>query len=110
MIPRMASVGAAIASVIAEFSILFYQILYICKKNRTLKLKQLFNNLRICIISCMCMTLIVMLIKTFFQPNFLGTICVAAVGACTYGVMLLILKEPMVCNILDAIMGKLCRK
>lgn len=48
--------------------------------------------------------------KNFFQPNFLGTICVAAVGACTYGVMLLILKEPMVCNILDAIMGKLCRK
>lgn len=32
MIPRMASVGAAIASVIAEFSILFYQMLYICKR------------------------------------------------------------------------------
>lgn len=110
MIPRMASVGAAIASVIAEFSILFYQMLYICKKDRTLKLKQLFNNLWTCIISCMCMALIVVLVKPFFQPNFLGTICVAVIGACTYGAMLLIFKEPMVCSVLDAIMGKLSRK
>ena len=110
MIPRIASVGAAIASVIAEFSILFYQMLYICKKDRTLKLKQLFNNLWTCIISCMCMALIVVLVKPFFQPNFLGTICVAVIGACTYGAMLLIFKEPMVCSVLDAIMGKLSRK
>ena len=106
----MASVGAAIASVIAEFSILFYQMLYICKKDRTLKLKQLFNYLWTCIISCMCMALIVVLVKPFIQPNFLGTIWVAVIGACTYGAMLLILKEPMVCSVLDAIMGKLCRK
>ena len=110
MIPRIASIGAAIASVIAEFSILFYQMLYICKKDRTLKLKQLFNNLWTCIISCMCMALIVVLVKPFFQPNFLGTICVAVIGACTYGAMLLIFKEPMVCSVLDAIMGKLSRK
>lgn len=48
--------------------------------------------------------------KTIFQPNFLGTICVAVIGACTYGAMLLIFKEPMVCSVLDAIMGKLSRK
>lgn len=110
LIPSMASVGAAIATVIAEFSILFYQMLDICKKNKALKLNLLFSNLWICIIGCMSMALVVMLIKPFFPPSFLGTICVAAIGASIYGIMLLIFKEPMVCNVLDIIRGKLSRK
>ncbi len=99
-IPILKSIGAIIASVMAEFIILLVQLYYIRKD---FSLKIVYNNSKKCIISGILMFLIVFLVGYFMPANILTTIVQIFIGILIYFGILFILKEELFYDIINKI-------
>ena len=103
------SVGATIASIIAEFSILIYQLIYI-KKNSDFKISSLLSISIKYLISGVIMLFILIAIGKILESNMISTLLMILVGSVVYFVSLLILKDKFLINTLSDLKVKLKRE
>lgn len=89
LIPFWGGIGAAIASVIAEATILGIQIIYI--KNQFTILEILKSSIK-CLISGIVMFIVVKILVNYMEISILNTIIEVIVGGIIYSLMLVILR------------------
>ena len=90
LINKFYSVGAAIASVIAEFVVTFYQMYNV---RNELKFKTIFYNSRNYIYSVLVMAIVLYLFVQRLTPSFKNSIIVSSAGVLIYFAMLLFLRD-----------------
>ena len=100
LIPIFKSIGAIIASVLAESLVFAIQLIYIRKD---INLKIVYKNCLKYIVSGVCMFIVTFGIGLFIKVNFISTIIQVIVGIVTYGIMLIILKDKMLYDTLSKI-------
>ena len=88
--------GAAIASVIAEITILVIQLIYI--KNEISILEILKSSIK-CIISGSAMFMIVNILTKYMSVSIINTVIEIVIGAIVYILMLIILKYQFLKNL-----------
>ncbi len=104
LIPSMASVGAAIGTLIAELVVLIVQFVYL--KGKIFTALKNVHYIRI-VIAIIVSGIAVIWIKTFEFGNFV-TLCISAsLYFAVYGMTLLLSKEPLVVEIFNQIIGKI---
>lgn len=104
LIPRMASVGAAIGTLIAELVVLIVQFVYL--KGKIFTALKNVHYIRI-VVAIIVSGIAVIWIKTFEFGNFV-TLCISAsLYFAVYGMILLLSKEPLVVEIFNQIIGKI---
>ena len=106
LIPILKSVGAIIASVLAETLILIIQLIYIRKD---IPLKIFYSNCTKYLISGIVMFIATFIIGNFMEPSIMITVIQIIIGAIVYIAMLLLLKDPMVFDVLKKIKLKIKR-
>ena len=109
LIPFFASIGAAIASIVAEFCVTLAGFIYV-KKTKQYPLKQVLTCSWKYLIAGIVMAGIVFLIKWFIPVAIWSLIVLIAVGAITYFLVLLILKDALLTEMLSKVFGLLHRK
>ena len=104
LIPSMASVGAAIGTLIAELVVLIVQFVYL--KGKIFTALKNVHYIRI-VVAIIVSGIAVIWIKTFEFGNFV-TLCISAsLYFAVYGMILLLSKEPLVVEIFNQIIGKI---
>lgn len=93
LIPRWYSVGAAIASVIAEFSVTFVQFVYVKDQ---FDLKQIVKLVPRYFIASIMMLLLLRAENIVLQPGIFNTMLMVVSGVITYFVILFILRDTFV--------------
>ena len=93
LIPKWYSVGAAIASVIAEFSVTFVQFVYVKDQ---FNLKQIAKLVPRYFVASMMMLLLLKAEDMVLQPGIFNTMLMVVSGAVTYFVVLFILRDKFV--------------
>lgn len=93
LIPKWYSVGAAIASVIAEFSVTFVQFIYVKDQ---FNLKQVAKLVPRYFVASMMMLLLLKAEDIVLQPGIFNTMLMVVSGAVTYFVVLFILRDKFV--------------
>lgn len=93
LIPKWYSVGAAIASVIAEFSVTFVQFAYVKDQFNLKKVAKLVPRY---FVASMMMFLLLKAEDTVLQPGIFNTMLMVVSGAVTYFVVLCILRDKFV--------------
>ena len=106
LIPKLKAEGSAIASVVAEFLILIVQIFYL-RKTFDFK-KILLSNIKYLVYSII-MLIVVILIGMNLSQSFTTLIIQILAGIMTYGIILLITKEPLLNEIMRIIKKKVKR-
>lgn len=102
-IPKFYGIGAAVGSVIAEFMVMFTQLLY--ARNR-IKVN-IFANLFKYLLSSVAMSIIVVVIGSVFGSSVVVNLVQAVLGVVTYVVVLLLLKEEMVISLKNRVFSKI---
>ena len=106
LIPRFASSGAAIGTLVAEIVVWLVQIIYL-KEN----VKSIYKEINWVVIvigimiSCLCATWV----KNINVGNFLTLLISAAVFFISYGIVLYVAKEPLLREVLNTIRKKIRR-
>lgn len=106
LIPTIGSIGAIIASVTAEFSVLFIECFF---SKKIISIKLLFSNSLKRIISGMIMCIVVLIVGDFFEAKFIYIVIQIIVGVFIYFILLWILRDSYIKeikNILNSIIGK----
>ena len=104
LIPSMASVGAAIGTLISELVVLIVQFVYL--KGKIFTALKNVHYIRI-VVAIIVSGIAVIWIKTFEFGNFV-TLCISAsLYFAVYGMILLLSKEPLVVEIFNQIIGKI---
>ena len=93
LIPKWYSVGAAIASVIAEFSVTFVQFIYVKDQ---FNLKQIAKLVPRYFVASMMMLLLLKAEDMVLQPGIFNTMLMVVSGAVTYFVVLFFLRDKFV--------------
>ena len=93
LIPAYYSVGAAIASVIAETCITLMQFFYIVYISKEGKWRLFFSSSIHYLISGFLMMIVLAVLKGYFQTNFQGTVCMVVIGAGIYVLSLVLQKD-----------------
>lgn len=106
LIPRFASAGAAIGTLVAEFVVLLVQY-YALRKDISSTLKQI-HYIRI-IIACVLGTVVSVWVKTLGLGNFLTLAISAVLFFGIYGLFLLWRKEEMIVEIWNMVWSKVKR-
>lgn len=107
LIPTFKANGAAIASVLAEFLILIFQIIYLWK---TFDFKKIFKeNIKYLLFS-LIMVIPVYLVGTFFSGGMISTIIQVIVGVVVYFILLVIFKDKILAEIFTFIKKILIRR
>ncbi len=92
LIPYIGAIGAAIASVGAEIIGAALQIAYCCRKGQ-LKLGMIFASVWKYIVAGIIMLLMLLWLNSILSATVMGLLIMIASGACTYFVILLILRD-----------------
>lgn len=103
-IPHLKAIGALLASVIAELSIVIVQLIDV-KKDFDIKIV-LRNSLKY-IISGIIMFIPIYILGLYFEASIITTLIQIILGAFVYGIMLIILKDSFVLNITKFITSKI---
>ncbi len=98
------AIGACISSVIAETSILIYQIVYI-SKNKDFEVKIIFNNCYKYIFAAIIMCFVTYLVGYRMQPVILTTVIQVIVGGLTYFILLIIFRDQFLLKYLKQILN-----
>lgn len=109
LIPHYYSVGASIATVVAEFVVALFGIIYVCKKDG-FKLSKIFVSAIKYLIAGGVMFLALYFIKKAFDITVLALILLVVIGVSIYFVCLLLLKDKFLLDILNKVLGKFIRK
>lgn len=107
LIPRFASIGAAVASVIAEMTIAVVQIVIIRKELSPWKIVQPAWKY---VISGGVMLTVVVLLNRCMAPSILETLLLACSGAVVYFAMLLILRDSFFIESVKSVFGRFIKK
>ena len=97
LIPKLASVGAIIASFIGECTIVLVQIIFI---RRDVDLVKLFKKSKNYIIASVAMLLMIPFLRNM-NPTILSTIIVGLIGGVIYCTVLFLEKDEFVYGILE---------
>ena len=103
LIPIIKSVGAIVASVLAETIILFVQLIYI-RKDFSLKL--IYEKCPKYIFSGIVMLIITILVGHFLEASILTTFIQIGIGVITYFTLLIILKDELIYSLLNKYIKK----
>lgn len=103
LIPRFASTGAAIGTLVAEFFVLSYQI-FVLRKNFSLMFKNI-NYYRIIFSSIFAM-IVSLIFKSFNLKPFFSLLCSSVTFGLVYLCILLIFKESLVKEIFRALINR----
>jgi len=110
LIRKYGSVGASIASVIAESSILLYQLKYFKEQFKLLEILKLSIK---CLISGIIMFIVIKVISNYQSISIINTLIQVIAGVFTYFICLLLLKyqflKDLISQILTGILNKLKR-
>lgn len=104
LIPKLYSVGAAVASVVAEFSVTFVQFVYVKDQ---LDLKQVAKLVPRYFLASMMMLLLLKAEDMAFQPGIFNTMLMVISGATIYFASLFILKDKFAFEALDIVKKKI---
>ena len=107
LIPMYKSVGAIVASVLAELLIVVIQYIDVKKY---IKIKMFDLEMMKCLVSGLIMFAVVMSAKTYFDPTLIETLILAAIGAAVYFACLLILRHKLLFEMINMALNKLKRK
>lgn len=109
LIPFFGSIGAAVASIVAELGVTAAGFVYI-KRTKQLELRRIFDGAWKCSISGIIMGAAVYVVKLFMPIAVWSLAVLILVGVAVYFVMLLILRDRMVLEILSNVKRILTRK
>lgn len=98
LIPLYASIGAVIATVIAEFFIAVIEIVYVIKK-KIISARDIFGGISKYLIASIIMFLVVYLVARSLSIGIVYTIIEILIGVITYIVILLIMKDEFLIDI-----------
>lgn len=107
LIPKYASAGAAIGTLVAEFAVLIVQ--YIALKDKVTNIFKRIHYGRI-ILAIILGLVLSLWIKTVQLGNFLTLVISAIIFFGVYGLFLLLKKEEMILEIWNMIFGKIFKK
>lgn len=107
LIPRLQSIGAAIASVVAETIILILQLIYVRKELST---KRILKEGKNYYIACAVMVVVLYFEKKILDPTFVGTLILVITGACVYFVSLFILRDEFFVSNVEKVLSKIKSK
>ncbi len=107
LIPIFKSIGAMVASVLAEFSVAIIQLLYIKKE---ISIKILYDGAQKYIVSGIIMCIFTYLLGTLLKPTISSTIIQIILGTIIYIIMLVILKDKTVFNFINKMKKKIFSK
>lgn len=107
LIPRLYSIGAAVASVVAESAILIVQMWYVCNKKQILDIKGIFSKFPIYMGMSTVMFVILMIIKRFMAANFVSSFCIVIIGISIYTYGLWIVKDEWILKIVIMLSQKI---
>ena len=94
MSPQIGAIGAAIASVTAEFIGAAIQIMY-CVIKKQLDAKEIFGGAWKYLVSSLSMLVVINVLKKYMAINIRSLLLLIIIGAVVYVVMLLLLKETL---------------
>lgn len=106
LIPRIAAIGAAIASVSAEIIGVTIQIGYCCLSHQ-LEFKNIFEGAFKYLLSSFFMLVVLLIAQRYLQTSVLGLLALIATGVVAYGLMLVILKDEFFRNNVKMVFQKL---
>lgn len=102
LIPKFYALGATIATVIAEGTIAFGEIIYVIKTKK-LKTEIIFVNCWKYFISGVLMMIIVFILTNTYSSSITTTAIQVIIGALSYIILLLILKDEFTLNVIKII-------
>lgn len=97
LIPKYASIGASIASVIAEFSVSTMQLVFIHHCDQ-LKIWKILGSSFKYIIACIVMIIVYSFITPFFSTGIISAAIMALIGVVVYFIILLFFRDDWVCG------------
>ena len=106
LIGRYGAIGASIGTVIAELTVTSVQLYY---TRKDFDFKKVIGLTRNYLFASIIMFVCCKLIANFITSNVISIIAQVVVGACIYGVILLIMKDEFLKEILEKLKGKLNR-
>lgn len=104
LIPLYGAVGAAIATLVAEFGVLLYQ-LFAGKKYYPFSLSQIINLKYV--ISALCMGVTVYTVSSIFSSDLIKLVIGVSIGIITYTICLLVSKDSLMLEITRIARNKL---
>lgn len=107
LIPMYYSIGASIASVIAEIIIMIVQVYYITKKLKMICLKDILKTSLKYLFAGTIMFTAVYGISTLLAPEIKNTVMLIVIGAIIYVGILLIMRDKLLNEILMSILKRL---
>lgn len=107
LIPRFASIGAAVASVVAEMTIAVVQIVLMRKELSPRKIVQPAWRY---VISGGVMLAAVVLLNRCMEPSILETLILVCSGAAVYFTMLLVLRDPFFIESVKSVFSKVIKR
>ena len=96
LIPKYYSIGAAIASVIAECVIATIQIVYVVLIIKEIQLKDIFFKLHRYLISGIIMMTVDLVLSRYLPPSVVSTILLILIGAVVYLTCLFVCKDEII--------------
>uniref|UniRef100_UPI003870B27E oligosaccharide flippase family protein n=1 Tax=Faecalibacillus faecis TaxID=1982628 RepID=UPI003870B27E len=98
LIPHFLSYGAAIATVVAEMSVTFIQILF---TRNIFSYKYILKLIYKYIIASAIMLIILLIVGNIFSSSIISTVIEIGIGAIVYLIILLVLKDETVKNVIS---------
>jgi O-antigen/teichoic acid export membrane protein len=96
LIPRFYSIGASIATIIAESVITIMQLIYVSKLDKIINLSSLVKPFLRYLINGAVMLVVVMWVKRYLVATFIDTLVLAIIGAVIYVLLLTVEKDEFV--------------
>lgn len=103
LIPKLKCTGAALATVFCSFISVIVQMYFVRKE---ISFKGIAKNIIKILVSSICMTIIIVLIKTLLKVSVLATFLEILIGCLCYGGMVILLKEENVIFIMNIILKR----
>ena len=109
LIPKYYSIGACIASIIGEFILCFFCIIYVLK-TKVVSINDIFGGVWKNLISGIAMLITIEMMKTFLSICWVNLFLLIIVGGLIYIVMMIIFKNEYIIDIFIEIRNKFVRK
>lgn len=107
LIFKFGALGAVIATLIAEFTIVIVMVL---QTKKELDFKQILKSAIKPLISGLMMLGVLLLIKPLFNISILSTLILILVGVAVYVIMIILIRDKLVLNVLKELKQKLKKK
>ena len=95
LIPKLYSVGAAIASLIAEIVVATYQVIYVAYYDDFISIKNIFCKIPKYLISSVLMSLVLIILSGNMLSSIANTIILVILGVILYFILLLLMKDDL---------------